>query len=109
MSREAETTGPEQDNRGRALPMRDLGFSILSLLIETAAANLRLESPVVLTPSGEGNANLPDLAEAKLAIDAANVLLDNLRSVMESEARLAIEGMLTQLQIEYVTRSSQRR
>ena len=88
------------------LPMRDLAFSMLSVLAETAAAQLHLH--VSFQPSDQpsdpdASANLD---EARAAIDAANALLQAVRHTMESEARLAIESILTQLQIDYVHRVS---
>jgi len=44
----------------------------------------------------------PNMTEARAAIDAANALLGAVRAIMEMDALRAIEGMLTQLQIEYV-------
>ncbi len=91
---------------GGLLPMRDLAFSMLSVLVETAASQLHLHVP--LQPD-EGPADPKkgvNLEEARVAIDAANALLEAVRRVMDSDARLAIESMLTQLQIDYVRRTS---
>jgi hypothetical protein len=83
-------------------PMRDLAFSMLSVLIEAAAGQLRVDLPAAdLTKAADSGA-APDLREARAAIDAANALLGSVRTVMENDALLAIEGTLTQLQIEYV-------
>jgi len=46
-----------------------------------------------------------DLQEARLAIDAANALLEAVGRALSSDERHAIEGLLTQLQVEYVKRS----
>ncbi|MBC5805144.1 MAG: hypothetical protein ACR2KS_01025 [Candidatus Eremiobacter antarcticus] len=102
MSGEPEQT-PERPTPafGTLLPMRDLAFSMLSLLIETAAGNLHSEAP----PRDAA----PDLREARCAIDAANALLASVKPILENEATLAIEGMLTQLQIEYVRSLSKTR
>jgi len=82
-------------------PMRDLAFSMLSLLIEAAAAHLKVEVPS--SPQERPDTqSAPNMGEARVAIDAANALLASVRSVMENDALLAIEGMLTQLQFEYV-------
>jgi hypothetical protein len=81
--------------------MRDLAFSMLSLLIEAAAAHLKVEVPS--SPQEQPDTKgAPNMGEARVAIDAANALLASVRSVMENDALLAIEGMLTQLQFEYV-------
>jgi hypothetical protein len=83
-------------------PMRDLAFSMLSLLIEAAATHMRVDIPIAAeTKPADINA-APNMSEARAAIDAANALLDAVRTVMENDALLAIEGMLTQLQFEYV-------
>ena len=85
-------------------PVRDLAFSMLSLLIETAATQLRVDVPVAAEalPHALGE---PNMTEARAAIDAANALLAAVRSIMEMDALRAIEGMLTQLQIEYVRKA----
>jgi hypothetical protein len=86
-------------------PVRDIAFSMLSVLIETAAVSLRVGVPSApdvsrpVEPQGKVNMN-----EARAAIDAANGLLSSVRAIMENDALRAIEGMLTQLQIEYVRR-----
>jgi hypothetical protein len=82
-------------------PVRDLAFSMLSLLIETAATQLRVDIPVA-TEAAPSPSLAPNMPEARAAIDAANALLASVRSIMEMDALRAIEGMLTQLQIEYV-------
>lgn len=87
-------------------PMRDLAFSVLSLLIETAAANLRKNNPASAPTAKSDEATGTSMAEARAAIDAANALLGSVRTIMENDARLAIEGVLTQLQIEYVRKAS---
>jgi Domain of unknown function (DUF1844) len=107
MSGESKTTANLQDaTAGGIMPMRDLGFSILSLLVETAAGQLQLRVP--LQPEGDFRpSQTVNLKEARAAIDAANALLEAIRHVMDSDARLAIESMLTQLQIDYVSRAGQ--
>jgi hypothetical protein len=84
-------------------PMRDLAFSILSLLIDAAASNLRVEvAGAVATGGVELSATPAGMREARSAIDAANALLASVRECMEMDAVRAVESMLTQLQIEYV-------
>lgn len=85
--------------------MRDLAFSMLSLLVEAAASQLRIGVPSAEATSVEPSAP-GDIKEARAAIDAANALLGSVGSIMENDALLAIEGMLTQLQIEYVRQVS---
>lgn len=103
MSPENETSAQLNDaTHGGVMPMRDLAFSMLSVLVETAA--FHLQSRVPLQPN-ESSSEV-NLAEARSAIDAANALLEAVRHLMESDARLAIEGMLTQLQLDYVRRAS---
>jgi hypothetical protein len=89
-------------------PMRDLAFSMLSVLVETAATQLRVDLPSTDIPRASETSASADLTEARAAIDAANALLGSVRGVMENDALLAIEGMLTQLQIEYVHLVSRR-
>jgi hypothetical protein len=89
-------------------PMRDLAFSMLSVLVETAATQLRVDLPATDISKPPETSASADLNEARAAIDAANALLGSVRGVMENDALLAIEGMLTQLQIEYVHRLSRR-
>lgn len=85
-------------------PMRDLAFSILSLLIDAAASHMRVEvAGVVTSPSGPGRPSESGMREARAAIDAANAMLSAVREVMEMDALRAIESMLTQIQIEYVS------
>ena len=89
-------------------PVRDLAFSMLSLLIETAATQLRVDVPVAAElPRSSADAP-PIMSEARAAIDAANALLASVRAIMEMDALRAIEGMLTQLQIEYVRKAGMR-
>lgn len=87
--------------------MRDLAFSMLSLLVEAAATQLRVGVPAAEAAAVETSA-AGDIKEARAAIDAANALLASVRSIMENDALLAIEGMLTQLQIEYVHQVNRR-
>ena len=85
--------------------MRALAFSILSLLTEAAAGHLG--APIAGFSEASGGAETHrDLTEARLAIDAANALLAALRTALDSDERLAIESLLTQLQIEYVKQVS---
>ncbi len=83
-------------------PMRDLAFSMLSLLIEAAATQMRVDTPIAAEEKPADLSGPPNLSEARVAIDAANALLASVRTVMENDALLAIEGMLTQLQFQYV-------
>lgn len=87
-------------------PMRDIAFSMLSLLAETAASRLRLDEPKRTSSVRTAAANSECMREARAAIDAANALLTAVREIMELDALRAMEGMLTQLQIEYVRRAS---
>ena len=82
--------------------MRDLSFSMLSILIETAAGHLRVDVPQEAESRLVDQTSAPNMDEARAAIDAANALLASVRTVMESDALLAIEGLLTQLQLQYV-------
>jgi hypothetical protein len=84
-------------------PMRDLAFSILSLLIDAAAAHMQIEVAGAAPNAGarEGGAAV-SMRDARAAIDAANALLASVREIMEMDALRAVESMLTQLQIEYV-------
>lgn len=101
MSGEHESGGRDDVAIHEVPPMRDLAFSMLSLLIEAAAAQLKIEVPS--SPQERPDpAAVPNVSEARVAIDAANALLVSVRPVMESDALLAIEGMLAQLQFEYV-------
>lgn len=84
-------------------PMRDLAFSILSLLVDAAAAHLRIEiASAATSPPADARATESDMREARAAIDAANAMLSAVRDMMELDALRAIESMLTQVQIEYV-------
>ncbi len=87
-------------------PMRDLAFSMLSLLIDAAAAHMRIEmagaAPAAKTATGVTTSSM---REARAAIDGANALLAAMREIMEPDALRAVEGMLTQLQIEFVRRA----
>lgn len=87
-------------------PMRDLAFSMLSLLIDAAATNMRIEvagaAPSAQTQTA---ATAASMREARAAIDGANALLAAMREIMEIDALRAVEGMLTQLQIEFVRRA----
>jgi len=85
-------------------PVRTLLFSMLSLLVEVSAAHVGAGVPNVGGPSVENEPHI-DLAEARLAIDAANALLNAVGRALSGDERLAIESLLTQLQVEYVKRS----
>ena len=86
-------------------PVRTLLFSMLSLLVEVSAAHVGAGLRNVGGSSSRADAHERDLTEARLAIDAANALLQSVGRALESDERLAIEGLLTQLQVEYVKRS----
>ena len=87
-------------------PVRTLLFSMLSLLVEVSAAHVGAGVPNV-GGSPENAEPVPlDLGEARLAIDAANALLNAVGRALSSDERHAIEGLLTQLQVEYVRRSA---
>jgi hypothetical protein len=78
---------------------------MLSLLVEVSAAHVGAGVPNVGGPTPETESASIDLVEARLAIDAANALLTAVGRALSSDERLAIEGLLTQLQVEYVKRS----
>jgi hypothetical protein len=86
-------------------PVRALLFTILSLLAEAAAVHVGANVPNVGGPVVESKSDGGDLSEARLAIDAANALLAAVGGALTSNERLAIEGLLTQLQVAYVKRS----
>ncbi len=89
--------------KGGVPPMRDLAFSMLALLVDAAATQLRVTTPGLATAAESAPADGPvDMREARAAIDAANALLAAVRDVLDMDALRAFEGMLTQLQIEYV-------
>jgi hypothetical protein len=84
-------------------PVRTLLFSMLSLLVEVSAHHVGAGVPNV---GGDSNTDRAiDLHEARLAIDAANALIQSVGRALSSDERLALEGLLTQLQVEYVKRS----
>jgi hypothetical protein len=84
-------------------PMRDLAFSVLSLLVDAAAAHMRVDvAGVATSPHAHSRPSESGMREARAAIDAANAMLSAVREVMEMDALRAIESMLTQVQIEYV-------
>lgn len=85
-------------------PVRTLLFSMLSLLVEVSAHHVGAGVPNVGGSEPHGAADI-DLDEARLAIDAANALLQSVGRALSSDERLALEGLLTQLQVEYVKRS----
>ena len=84
------------------LSVSALAFSLLTVLVEAGARQLDAPVPGLgEAPSGETTC---DLRQARLAIDAATALLGAISSSISSVERLAIEGLLTQLQLEYVKR-----
>ena len=85
-------------------PVRVLAFSVLSVMAEAAAAHLGTALPGD-SPAVRGAQKPDDLKEARLAIDAANALLGAVGAALSNDERLAIEGLMTQLQVEYVKRS----
>ena len=85
-------------------PVRTLLFSMLSLLAEVSAVHVGAGIPNVGGAPEPESAPL-NLEEARLAIDAANALLNAVGRALTSDERLAIEGLLTQLQVEYVKKS----
>ena len=84
-------------------PVRTLLFSMLSLLVEVSAHHVGAGIPSVGGDSVTDR--VIDLQEARLAIDAANALIQSVGRALSSDERLALEGLLTQLQVEYVKRS----
>ena len=86
-------------------PMRDLAFSMLSLLIDAAAAHMRIEMAGAAPAKTATGVTASSMREARAAIDGANALLAAMREIMEPDALRAVEGMLTQLQIEFVRRA----
>ena len=79
---------------------------MLSLLAEVSAVHVGAGIPNVGgSPSDAASPAASNLEEARLAIDAANALLNAVGRALSSDERLAIEGLLTQLQVEYVKRS----
>jgi len=89
------------------VPVSALAFSVLSLLIEAAAAHLGAPVPGLGKPEGaeEKSANL---AEAQLAIDASNALFGAIKPSLTTDERIAIEGLLTQVQVEFIKRTNAR-
>jgi len=85
-------------------PVRTLLFSMLSLLVEVSAHHVGAGVPNV--GGSDMTQGAIDLQEARLAIDAANALLTAVGRALSSDERHALEGLLTQLQVEYVKRSS---
>lgn len=96
-----DSTSPQREDRtGEPVPISALAFSLLSLLVEAGAARLGAPTPAdaAMDPGG----SQLNLDEAKLAIDAANALLGAVRRALSNDELIAIEGVLTQLQVEYV-------
>jgi hypothetical protein len=83
-------------------PVRDLAFSMLSLLCEAAAAHMCVELAGAVPAAHASPPSANNIREARAAIDGANALLASMRDLMEPDALRAVESMLTQLQIEYV-------
>lgn len=86
------------------LTARSPWVTVLSLCLEVAASHLGATLPMSGEP--EPPAAAPNLKEAKIAIDAAAALLGAVRESLDRDERLAIEGVLAQLQVEFVKRSS---
>lgn len=84
-------------------PVRTLLFSMLSLLVEVSARHVGAGMPNV--GGSDVTEDEIDLQEARLAIDAANALLTAVGRALSNDERHALEGLLTQLQVEYVKRS----
>ena len=84
-------------------PVRTLLFSMLSLLVEVSAHHVGTSVPNV--GGDDRTESTIDLQEARLAIDAANALIAAVGRALSSDERHALEGLLTQLQVEYVKRS----
>ena len=95
----------EQPSTSGPPPVRTLLFSMLSMLVEVSAAHVGAGLPSVGGATPQSEPSKPDLGEARLAIDAANALLQSVGRALSSDERHAIEGLLTQLQVEYVKRS----
>lgn len=98
-------TDPEsaqESGYGGSVPVSALVFTVLTLLVEAAAQHLGTPVPT-LGESKPLDAKC-DLGEARLALDAANALLTAARTRLSNNERIAIEGLLTQLQVEYVKR-----
>lgn len=72
--------------------------------VEVSAHHVGAAVPNVGGRGSESEATA-DLEEARLAIDAANALIQSVGRAFSSDERLALEGLLTQLQVEYVKRS----
>jgi hypothetical protein len=79
---------------------------MLSLFVEVAAARVGMGVPNTGESAVEKESDRCDLGEARLAIDAANALLGAVGRALAKDERLAIESLLTQLQVEYVKRLS---
>ena len=92
-----------QESSMGPLPVRTLLFSMLSVLVEVSAHHVGTGVPNV--GGDDRTESTIDLEEARLAIDAANALLASVGRALSHDERHAIEGLLTQLQVEYVKRS----
>jgi hypothetical protein len=103
MQREDSASGIAGDVATSDLPpVRDLAFSMLSLLCDAAAAHMRVHLAGAVPAVESSPPSASNIREARAAIDAANALLASMRELMELDALRAVESMLTQLQIEYV-------
>ena len=105
MAAETPSQVEEQVSNPGPPPVRTLLFSMLSLLAEVSAAHLSTGLPSVGGGTAKTEPAHVDLGEARLAIDAANALLQAVGRALSSDERLALEGLLTQLQVEYVKRA----
>jgi hypothetical protein len=76
---------------------------MLSMLVEVSAHHVGTAVPNV--GGDDWTESTIDLEQARLAIDAANALLASVGRALSHDERHAIEGLLTQLQVEYVKRS----
>jgi len=108
----AETTQQPDASQREArpqppVPVNVLAFSVLSLLIEAAAAHLGASLPGIAKPDGSDEKRA-DLSEARLAIDAADALFGAIKASLTNDERIAIEGLLTQIQVEFIKRTSAR-
>ena len=95
--------GPHQLLK-EAPPMTALLFNMISLLAGAAGAHLGTPWAAHAGTDRPAGGNLTD---ARLAIDAANALLGSVGASLASNERQAIEGVLTQLQVEYVKRAGE--
>lgn len=99
-SRTDQKSDSEQPAADYPVSVSALAFGLLTVLIEAAARHL--DAPVPGLGETHSGTVACDLGEARLAIDAANALLGAIASRLSSQERVAIEGLLTQLQLQYV-------